>query len=474
MQRVFFDITNLRMYIEHGRRLSGIQRVTVMLVEHTIRQIGREKVYLSFHNDETDDYCTVPCEDIDDILSSTSLAAALHKKNPVTNVRPTLERYSRKPVKRAVHTLIRNVNAASKNHKHFTKRKSTLEAWLASADNKNSKSATLQPKGDFRDFFTVAKPGDHVVIADAAWTLPSKHMTNAKTNGNFCHILVHDLIQIKAPELIGGTQQSFIFHDWLLETMGYASSYLANSHATALDLKEFLDTYGGKQRIDVVPLASAGIPVLDAASTEPSARSKVDPAAFPRLSSSGHINDHIRSLLRRPYVLCVGTMEVRKNMWGLVQAWERLRLRDDIELPRLVFAGNRGWLNHDFERLMAETGNLYGWIELVSGPSDEELDFLYKNCLFTAMPSFLEGWGLPVGESLSYGKTAVVSETSSLPEVGGDLVLYFDPHSISSITASVYRMLSEDGLRETLELRIAATPLRDWSDVARDVLTAIE
>jgi glycosyltransferase involved in cell wall biosynthesis len=298
-------------------------------------------------------------------------------------------------------------------------------------------------------------------------------MTRAKTQGIFCHILIHDLIQIKAPELIGGTQQSFVFHDWLLETTDFVSSYLANSRATALDLKEFLDTYGGKQRVDVVPLASAGIPVLDDASTEKSACSKIDPVAYPRLSSSGHINDHIRSLLRRPYVLCVGTMEVRKNMWGLVQAWERLRLRDDIELPRLVFAGNRGWLNHDFERLMSETGNLYGWVELVSGPSDEELDFLYRNCLFTAMPSFLEGWGLPVGESLSYGKTAVVSETSSLPEVGGDLVLYFDPHSISSITASVYRMLSEDGLREELESRIAATSLRDWSDVARDVLKVI-
>lgn len=474
MQRVFFDITNLRMYIEHGRRLSGIQRVTVMLIEHTVRQIGREKVYLSFHNEDTGDYSTVPCKEITDILSGSALAAALHRKNTTTNVRPTLERYSRKPIKRRIHTIIRNINAASKNHKHFEKRKSTLEAWLASANKSTSNSVSNQSKGGFLDFFKVAQPGDHVVIADAAWTLPTKHMKRANSQGILCNILVHDLIQIKAPELIGGTQQSFIFHDWLLDTMEYVSSYLANSHSTASDLKEFLNTYGGKQRVDVVPLASAGIPVSNAVSEQQPSSATVNSGVYPRLSGSGHINDHIRSLLRRPYVLCVGTMEVRKNMWGLVQAWERLRLRDDIELPRLVFAGNRGWLNHDFERLMSATGNLYGWVELVSGPSDEELDFLYKNCLFTAMPSFLEGWGLPVGESLSYGKTAVVSETSSLPEVGGDLVLYFDPHSISSITASVYRMLSKDGLREELESRIAATSLRDWSDVARDVLAAID
>jgi hypothetical protein len=89
------------------------------------------------------------------------------------------------------------------------------------------------------------------------------------------------------------------------------------------------------------------------------------------------------------------------------------------------------------------------------------------------MPSFLEGWGLPVGESLSYGKTAVVSETSSLPEVGGDLVLYFDPHSITSITNTVYRILREEGLRENLEEQISNTTLRGWEDVARDILVAV-
>jgi glycosyltransferase involved in cell wall biosynthesis len=123
--------------------------------------------------------------------------------------------------------------------------------------------------------------------------------------------------------------------------------------------------------------------------------------------------------------------------------------------------------------MMAQTGNLHGWVERVYSPSDQELEFLYQNCLFTAMPSFLEGWGLPVGESLSYGKTAVVSETSSLPEVGGDMVLYFDPHSISAMTATVYRLLAEDGLRKNLEEKIMAAKLRSWEDVAADMLEAL-
>jgi len=58
---------------------------------------------------------------------------------------------------------------------------------------------------------------------------------------------------------------------------------------------------------------------------------------------------------------------------------------------------------------------------LVENPSDEELAYLYKNSLFTVFPSYYEGWGLPIGESLWFGKPVVASNTSSMREVGGML-----------------------------------------------------
>jgi glycosyltransferase involved in cell wall biosynthesis len=268
--------------------------------------------------------------------------------------------------------------------------------------------------------------------------------------------------------------QSQIFYDWLLETSNIASSYLANSKYTAFELEEFLEAHSCIQKVHITPLATAPIPkITNANYSNPTAELSIKYGLYPHLITSTIIDDKILNLLKYPYVLCVGTMETRKNMWGLFQAWDKLRHYGDIDLPKLVFAGNPGWLNQDFENAVNATKNLYGWIEIVQSPSDTELDFLYRNCLFTAMPSLYEGWGLPVGESLSYGKTAVVSNVSSLPEVGGDLVLYCDPRSINSITSAVHRMLSEDGLRQSLENRIQSAALRGWDAVAKDIVDVV-
>ncbi|MDP4989685.1 MAG: hypothetical protein NWQ37_00530, partial [Marivita lacus] len=79
----------------------------------------------------------------------------------------------------------------------------------------------------------------------------------------------------------------------------------------------------------------------------------------------------------------------------------------------------------------------------------------------------------PIGEGLSYGKTGVVSQTSSMPEVGGDMVVYCDPASMQSMEAAVLRCLDVSD-RAALEARIAQTTLRSWDDVGRDVMAALE
>ena len=110
---------------------------------------------------------------------------------------------------------------------------------------------------------------------------------------------------------------------------------------------------------------------------------------------------------------------------------------------------------------------------MIEEPTDRELEFLYRNCRFTIMASLYEGWGLPVGESLSYGKTAVISNTTSLPEVGGDLVEYCDPASVDSIVEACLRLIADPAHRAALEARIAATRLRSWDDVAENLLAVI-
>jgi len=186
------------------------------------------------------------------------------------------------------------------------------------------------------------------------------------------------------------------------------------------------------------------------------------------------IPDHIRTLTKVPYVLVVGTFEVRKNLWQIAIVWDRLRQNAGRPLPKLVFAGGYGWLNNDFDKLMQATGQLGGWAEIIPAPSDNILAFLYRNCLFTITASFYEGWGLPIGESLAYGKTAVVSETSAMPEVGGDMVEYCDPHSLDSIEAACLRLIDDPDHRIRLEEKIALRHLRSWNDVAHDMVEAVQ
>jgi hypothetical protein len=102
------------------------------------------------------------------------------------------------------------------------------------------------------------------------------------------------------------------------------------------------------------------------------------------------------------------------------------------------------------------------------------LDRMYRQCMFVTMVSIYEGWGLPVGEALSYGKTGVVADATSLPEVGGDLVRYCDPYSVDSIADVCAQMITDDAGRVALETKIATTKLRSWDDVGRDVLKAID
>ena len=86
------------------------------------------------------------------------------------------------------------------------------------------------------------------------------------------------------------------------------------------------------------------------------------------------------------------------------------------------------------------------------------------------MTSIYEGWGLPVGEALSFGKTAIISNTSSLPEVGQDLVMYCDPSSVSNIAEAVWKLVSEPERRILLENKIKTTQLRSWHDVGSDLI----
>jgi glycosyltransferase involved in cell wall biosynthesis len=102
----------------------------------------------------------------------------------------------------------------------------------------------------------------------------------------------------------------------------------------------------------------------------------------------------------------------------------------------------------DLLRQIANTQNLNGKLVIVEDPSDAELVELYAGCLFTLFPSYYEGWGLPVTESLAFGKPCFISNRTSLPEAGGGLARCFDPEKIRSVLEDRQDlMLWEDKVR---------------------------
>jgi hypothetical protein len=170
----------------------------------------------------------------------------------------------------------------------------------------------------------------------------------------------------------------------------------------------------------------------------------------------------------------VSTIEIRKNHAYLFRIWKRLIEQLDKVTPLLVFAGRPGWRVHDLMDQLASTSNLNGNIRIFHDLSDTDLAALYQSALFTVFPSFEEGWGLPVGESLMFGRPCIASNISSIPEVAGDFVDYVDPFNDHDGYQKVLQFIED---REFLEqrahyIRENFKP-RDWNDVARDMIEIV-
>jgi len=305
-----------------------------------------------------------------------------------------------------------------------------------------------------RRFKQLARPGDIVISPGASWGLPgyAKHMAAAKARyGLRFAVLVYDMIPIENGALVE-RRHAVQFRKWLQETLPNADAILTISKHSRNALLDFAAAAGWTApRVDVVRLGGGFGPRLIVGS-----RRKI--------------------CLPRQYVLFVSTIEIRKNHGLLVRVWRRLVARHGADaVPVLIFAGQVGWMVDDLLADLAASGYLGGKIEHRPGLSDEELDEAYRCCQFTIFPSLCEGWGLPIAESLAHGKFCVASNRTSIPEVGGDLIDYFDPSDEDDALAKVERLLFEPGYLAAREARLRAEyRSRTWADCAHSLLLKLD
>lgn len=148
------------------------------------------------------------------------------------------------------------------------------------------------------------------------------------------------------------------------------------------------------------------------------------------------------------YILFFGTIEPRKNIGNLIEAYSRLSglLKGRY---RLVLAGGKGWESSKIFDIIRERG-LADKVVFTGYVDEKDRSAIYSGASLFVLPSFYEGFGLPILEAFACEVPVACSNASSLPEVGGDAVLYFDPNEVDEISKSIETGLTDAGLRADL------------------------
>ncbi|MBY8823058.1 glycosyltransferase family 4 protein [Sphingomonas colocasiae] len=214
--------------------------------------------------------------------------------------------------------------------------------------------------------------------------------------------LVHDLIPIEFPEY--ARPSGAALHRRRIGTVAkLADGIIVNSAATGRSLEPWLEkARQGSVRKPRIHVALLGTEQLPPVAPEP---------------GDG-----------RPYFVCLGTIEPRKNHLLLLHLWRHLaETLPPQEVPRLFLIGRRGWENEQVIDMLERCPALRGHVEELGGCPDARLSGLLRGARALLMPSFSEGYGMPVAEALSVGTPAVCSNLPALREVGGSVPDYLDP-----------------------------------------------
>ncbi len=286
-----------------------------------------------------------------------------------------------------------------------------------------------------------------LVFLGALWISDSLMLAarNAQANGAKLVVLLYDLTPVLDANHTAAVNR--LFERYLSIAGQLASRVPAISRSSRNDFTDYCEKHGW--------------------STPPGQVTKLPPGVTPHAAH----NNNQESPWPRPYALFVGTIEGRKNHLLALNAWKQLAQDPNYAelLPDLVCIGRLGWNANEFLTEYITTNGLDGKISVLdSGVSDALLADFYQHARFTIYPSRYEGWGLPISESLAFGKVPVVANNSSLPEAGGDLAVYFETDNQESFVDALKENALNPERRTEWETKItnSAQDNVTWDQVA--------
>ena len=293
---------------------------------------------------------------------------------------------------------------------------------------------------------------DNLLFLGGSWVKPTllKTLTKVKEKLNIkvTHF-IHDVSPITVPHVHKKDSKDIIL-PWLKEVSDITDQYITNSEFSKSELIKVLNQNDlNLKDVKVIRLADE---IMTKKASEPKAK------------------------ISKPFLLFVSSFEPRKNHYLIYQAIKILKQKyPDEQLPQVLFVGSKGWNSDHLRHFLLNDPELKNNLRWLTNISDNELTWLYQNCLFTLYPSLYEGWGMPVAESLAHGKVCIASDAASIPEIGKDITIYHNPYDADDLSFKIHNFIENPVNLNQRELAIKNQyKITSWKETATEIFVALD
>jgi glycosyltransferase involved in cell wall biosynthesis len=293
-------------------------------------------------------------------------------------------------------------------------------------------------------------PDDILLLPDSTWNQPGFFnaiqdlQSRPRIKG-----FIYDMIQLNRVDFVGIPIQKQ-FREWVTDVALNSCEVVCISRHTASEMQNFVNTLGlGSKAPKVRPIKFGNKITI--------APTSASDAVFPALAGE------------RDWILWLGSIDRRKNLDVVLLALEGLYSTGRLR-RKFVVAGRPAGGAAELIHRMLHNPVLSENMVFIDSPDDNVVGGLMRKAGLFVFSSWSEGYGLPIAEALQYGVPTVASNATSIPEVAGDLVDYFDPWDSQALAGMLARFEADPAYRNDLKLRAARFVPTTWEETVADIL----